>query len=266
MLVHNRRRLPLSQWWRRLLGNSKPALENVAPRTADVVTPAPQEPLAEQVATEDEALFSEALARSSKSERPTAVSPLQADPIESTQLRLDSGARRTERIAPLTRRRLRRHASITWPATVDPDALHLDEVERLHVLREIVEGGSYTNRGAILGEALARAYLEEDGERRTLALRGLVQGNFTEGPSIFREVLRSGNDAERSLAIDGLAAQRRLDDLVPAFEDRIEALAAKAALAAAGTSSRAAVRNTLRPHVSESRAESILALLVGLRD
>jgi hypothetical protein len=187
-------------------------------------------------------------------------------PSEPHQFHLDSSFARTERIAPLTRLRLRRHVTVTWPAILDPHTPFLETKRRLEILRAVLAPGSLDAARAGIGEALARAYLEEESEGRILALRGLIGGGFTEGPSIFREALRTGSDAERSLAVDGLVAQRRIDDLLPALEDRIEAIAAKAGLAYAGTSSRSAVREALKPHISEARLEAILSLLVGLRE
>jgi hypothetical protein len=57
-----------------------------------------------------------------------------------------------------------------------------------------------------------------------------------------------------------------LDDLLPALEDRLEAIAAKAALAYAGASSRSALRDVLKNHLSDARVESLLSLLIGLRE
>jgi hypothetical protein len=141
----------------------------------------------------------------------------------------------------------------------------LDAAERLELLGSLAATSSLCERVDI-GEALARAYLEEDGDARIMALRALISGRFPEGPSIFREALRTGNDTERSLAVDGLTIEGRLDDLLPALEDRLEAIAAKAALAYAGASSRSALRDVLKNHLSDARVESLLSLLIGLRE
>ncbi len=180
-------------------------------------------------------------------------------------IHLDRSFTQTERIAPLTRRRLRRHTSITWLALVDPDRPLLDAGERLGILRSLAASVSNGAKSQA-GEALARAYLEEEGDARILALHALISGRFPEGPSIFREALRTGSDIERSLAVDGLAAQGRIDDVLPALEDRIEAIAAKAALAYVGSSSRSVMRETLKAHLSEARIETLISLLAGLRE
>jgi hypothetical protein len=186
-------------------------------------------------------------------------------PIRSRELRAIDAFARTERMAPLTRRRLRRHMRMTWPAILNPAKPVLDHTERLELLDTLLAAIPLEGRPEI-GEILARAYLEEDGDGRILALRGLIAGRFTEGPSVFREALRTGNDGERSLAVDGLAAHARFEDLVPAFEDRIEAIAAKAALAYTSTASRVVFRGALQQHVSAGRLEVLLSLLPGLRD
>jgi hypothetical protein len=154
---------------------------------------------------------------------------------------------------------------VTWPAILDPARPILARDERLEALRALIAETSPQDRSGV-GEVLARAYLEEDGDGRILALRGLIAGRFAEGPSVFREALRTGSDGERSLAVDGLAIHARFEDLIPAFGDRIDAIAAKAALAYASTSSRPLFRKALQEQVSEARLETFLSLLPGLRD
>ena len=85
-------------------------------------------------------------------------------------------------------------------------------------------------------------------------------------PDRLRELLRSGSDAERALAIDTFILHGLYEELVPALGDRLEVLAAKAALGFARSSSRADLTGAIRPHVSEGRLAAILALLAGLRE
>jgi hypothetical protein len=85
-------------------------------------------------------------------------------------------------------------------------------------------------------------------------------------PDRLRELLRSGSDAERALAIDTLILHGLYEELVPALGDRLEVLAAKAALGLARSSSRADLIAAIKPHVSEGRLGAILVLLAGLRE
>jgi hypothetical protein len=142
--------------------------------------------------------------------------------------------KRTERVVPITRRRLRRAAAVAWQSDPSP------------------------------GEALALAYLQGNAEERISTLRTLLATAHPEGPGIFRDALRNGNDAERAIAVDGLERHGRRDDLVPALHDRVEPIAAKAALAYAATRSRETLIRRLEGQVPPARLEAIVGLLVGL--
>jgi hypothetical protein len=142
--------------------------------------------------------------------------------------------KRAERVVPITRRRLRRAAAVAWHTESSP------------------------------GEALARIYLQGDAEERIDALRRLLATAYPEGPGVFRDALRNGNDAERVIAVDGLERHGRRDDLVPALHDRVEPIAAKAALAYAATRSRETLIRRLEGQVPPARLEAIIGLLVGL--
>ena len=96
-------------------------------------------------------------------------------------------------------------------------------------------------------------------------LRPLPTETTSDDPDRLRELLRSGSDAERALTIDTLILHGLYDELVPALGDRLEVLAAKAALGLARSSRRADLIAAIEPHVSEGRLSAILALLVGLR-
>jgi len=81
---------------------------------------------------------------------------------------------------------------------------------------------------------------------------------------MLRDALRTGSDAERALAIEGLSRHGLRDELPIALEDPLEPLAAKAALAFAGTTNREQLAAAIKPHITEGRLAAILALLPGL--
>ncbi len=165
------------------------------------------------------------------------------------------------RAVPLTRAPLRPAIkAITWPALTGSNLGESFHEDRLDLLRAICDGGQTPHRV----EILCRAYNEECGPGRTVALRGLCRYPATEARQAFIDALRAGSDEERSLAIDGLAALDLRDPLVDAFNDRVEAIAAKAVLACARSRTANDIRAILRPHVDETRVESILALLAGI--
>jgi len=165
------------------------------------------------------------------------------------------------RAVPLTRAPLRPTVkAITWPAFTGSNLRESFHEDRLDLLRAICDGAQTPHRV----ETLCRAYNEECGAARTVALRGLCRYPATEARQAFIDALRAGSDEERSLAIDGLAALDLHDPLVDAFNDRVEAIAAKAALACARSRTAHHIRAILRPHVDETRVESILALLAGI--
>jgi hypothetical protein len=82
---------------------------------------------------------------------------------------------------------------------------------------------------------------------------------------LLRELLRTGDDTERAAAIDEFAVHGLRNDLILALGDRLEPLAAKAALAITGSTRRGDVIDAIKPHVSEGRLAAILSLLVGLQ-
>jgi hypothetical protein len=98
---------------------------------------------------------------------------------------------------------------------------------------------------------------------RCAALRALRRIDATHSVDVFVQVLRTGSDSERSLAVDGLAAAGSRDALVPALNDPLDAIAAKAALAYVGSNSREDYRAALAPFVPVERIEALLALLGG---
>lgn len=168
-----------------------------------------------------------------------------------------------DRIVPVTRRRLRPQGRTrTWPALL-PNAIDADSVaERTAAVRALADGDGAGNAGYLLA-AIAR---EEEGELRMLAFRALIARKHGEGRDVFREALRSGSDAERSMAIDGLARLDAFDELSEAFADRLEPLAAKAVLLYSAARDRSRALEVLDERVDPGRRDAILTLLAGVLD
>ncbi len=168
-----------------------------------------------------------------------------------------------QRVVPVTRRRLRpRSGAVGWPAMVEPERTDFSPEERGRILHLVIGDGDAARRSAVL----SRVVFEEDGDLRLTALKALVSQRDGTALDAFRDVLRSGSDAERSLAIDGLVALGATDDLVPALADRLELLAAKAALGLCATRRRADLLELMAPHVEVARREAVVALLSGFFD
>jgi len=184
-------------------------------------------------------------------------------PVPDALLRL--GARliqqSRDRIAPVTRRPLRAQtAEPTWPELAGAGSERLSPGDRQTLLNELVEGEPRAGLGAVF----ALAATEEERELRPLALRALVAGAYPEGRDVFAEALHSGSEVERSMAIDGLARIGALDELPFAFGDRLEPLAAKAALAFVRSRDRRALESALEGRVDAGRRDAILRLLAGV--
>jgi len=166
-----------------------------------------------------------------------------------------------DRIVPVTRRRLRQQAGgITWPALIDPGLVEAEPGERGKLLKALAF--EIWHEGC--GVALVQAVREEDGDLRFAALRALLSRRCPEGLDVFREVLRTGSDSERSLAVDGLTRLGACDDLTEAFADRLETIAAKAVLACAETRRRSEIVALLANRVDTARRDAILNLLGGI--
>ncbi|MGH7728523.1 MAG: HEAT repeat domain-containing protein [Vulcanimicrobiaceae bacterium] len=173
---------------------------------------------------------------------------------------LDLAPAASGRVVPLTRLPLRpRAASISWPRLVDADAPSLAGAERRALLERLAQDGE----SAPL-DALAAAYREEDRGGRMLALRALARTAGAASAPIFADALRVGNDEERAFAVDALGALGERESLVAALTDRVEAIAARAALAYVGTWARADYLRELGPHLEPNRIEAVLALLAGI--
>lgn len=169
--------------------------------------------------------------------------------------------RYVDRIVPITRLPLRRHPSdiAWWTAIHEAGDEPPTRTERHALLSRAVDGTL-----ALHPSTVERAYFEEDRDGRLLALRVLVARNPANHRAAFVDALHVGTDSERELAVDGLAAGGAVDALPVAFRDRVEAVAARAALAYVGPGDREAYRTALAPHVDEGRIVKLLALLAGV--
>jgi hypothetical protein len=167
-----------------------------------------------------------------------------------------------ERVVPLTRSPLRpQSAAITWPRLTNAVSELESEGERRAFLREATRSVD-----ASLAPALQAAYREEEGEGRLFALRALSRGNFAGARDAFVDALHVGSDDERSVAVDALLALGEREAVTTAFSDRIDAIAAQAALGYVATTSRADYFAALEPFVDRGRIELILSLLAGVME
>ena len=172
----------------------------------------------------------------------------------------NSGGAECERVVPLTRHRLRRQTtSVAWPRLIDPSRAGCGPEERAALLRSIDTLTQDDVRDRVLLEALA----EESGELRLAALRALAHSPPAAGAEAFAEILVHGTDEERALAIDALLAIEHREELVSAFGDRVEAIAAKAVFAYVGSRHRADYLDLLATRFERPRREAILMLLAG---
>ncbi|MBD5655822.1 MAG: hypothetical protein IAI50_11680 [Candidatus Eremiobacteraeota bacterium] len=188
--------------------------------------------------------------------RPDVAPP---PPAEHVPLVVHSQRPAYERAVPITRLPLRSQTNeITWSALADPSRLDVTRSDRHALLAALPTGTAGTS-----AELLMLAYNEEDAAGRLLAMRALMRVDAGRGRQVFIEALRAGTDEERAFAIDALVASGAREALIPAFSDRVEAVAAKAALAFVGTNVRDDYQHALRPYIDEARIEALLALLAG---
>jgi hypothetical protein len=161
---------------------------------------------------------------------------------------------------PLTRLPLRSQPSaVSWPLLLPNPREMLSEADRLQLL------SSFTFSGATVPEApLCSAYREEGAAGRILALKALANANGEFAREVVREASRYGSDDERTIAIDVLANRGDREALAAALCDRVEAIAARAALGYVGSFERVDYERALEPLVSKGRLEAILALLAGI--
>jgi hypothetical protein len=112
--------------------------------------------------------------------------------------------------------------------------------------------------------ALLAAYREEDADGRLLALQSLVRCRFAGARESLVDALRLGSDEERAFAIDGLVALGERASLGIALADRVDAIAARAALGFVASDRRSDYIPALAPFLDERRIEAILGLLAGV--
>ena len=163
-----------------------------------------------------------------------------------------------DRAVPITRLPLRPQSrEITWFSPLaQPPKLSLRD--RHALLERLAEDRS---RAGL--ELLTQAFHEEDARGRVLALLALAAHHAIEARGTFVAALHSGTDDERIVAVDALAGSNARDALPAAFSDRVDAIAARAALAYVGTNVREDYVRALESHVDLARIEAILALLAG---
>lgn len=167
----------------------------------------------------------------------------------------------TERAVPLTRLPLRPlPETVTWPNHLEPPRGACSRETRHDVLRELIGGPASVDI-----RVLELAISQEDRVGRMLALRALRKTAPNQNSlAAFVEILRIGSDDERAFAVDALTTHGTPNDLVPAFDDRVEAVAARAALAYVGSGRRSDYLERLAPFLDTVRIESILILLAGI--
>jgi hypothetical protein len=172
-----------------------------------------------------------------------------------------SGASRPERAVPLTRVPLRFVAKeISWPKSATPELAFASERERYAYLHSCGRDSS-PERDALL----ARAFREETPMGRGIILAALRTAHLSpEATGILTEALDTGSDEERDAAIDALSEAGAREEVARGLTDRIEAIAAKAALAYVGTTARDDYRVALAPFVDDARIEAILGMLAGV--
>lgn len=173
------------------------------------------------------------------------------------------------RVVPLTRLPLRpQRSSITWTHSLADIAAFARNAEVASSDRHLRHALLYSLSESPNEDAAASLQIacgEEDAEGRCLALQAIMRLRPTEeARAIYIDALRSGTDDERSIAIDALVRIGDRAAIIPAFNDRLDALAAKAALAYVDSIDRAAYVAALEPHVDRAQIDAILALLAGI--
>jgi hypothetical protein len=161
---------------------------------------------------------------------------------------------------PLTRLRLRPDGgAITWPVHLPMPRLGTSETERRIILTDLEKTAD-----AFHERALASAYREEGASGRMLVLRALSRISSPGAHAILTEALNLGSDDERALAVDLLSTAEHRESLVSALHDRVDAIAARAALAYVRSNRRSDYEMLLSTRLDERRLETILALLGGI--
>jgi hypothetical protein len=161
---------------------------------------------------------------------------------------------------PLTRLRLRPDGgTIAWPMHLPMPHVGTTGAERRIILADLEKTAE-----AVHERALASAYREEDASGRMLALRALSRISTQGAHAILADALSLGSDDERALAVDLLSTSEYRESLVSALHDRVDAIAARAALAYVRSNRRSDYEKLLSSGLDERRLETILALLGGV--
>lgn len=166
---------------------------------------------------------------------------------------------RSERIVPLTRLPLRRSTgSVAWPLLIPGPNDGLGRDARHRLLFDLT-----SSAGDASVAILIAAYGEEDAEGRVLVLRGLKGRRSDEVRSVLEHALRAGTDDERAIAVDTLVANGACDALTVALTDRVDAIAARAALGFVASRARDDYRVALARFIDSERIDLLLSLLAG---
>jgi hypothetical protein len=168
---------------------------------------------------------------------------------------------RADRIVPLTRLPLRHQAKeIAWPATAAPPLSFANVDDRYAFLRACANDANAEHDAL-----LAAAFREETPTGRALIMHALRRTPASpDAIDTFVDALATGSDEERAFAVDALSETGAREEVAHGLTDRIDAIAAKAALAYVGTTAREDYRSALAPFLEESRIETLLAMLAGI--
>ncbi len=158
---------------------------------------------------------------------------------------------------PPTRLPLRRaQADVQWPLELPIPQVATSRPDRHAALTRLVG-----NADASCERALRAAYEQEDLAGRIIALQALEHVRGDVSRDVLVDALRRGSDEERVVAVDALAGRDDRDALIEGLSDRVNAIAARAALGLVGTNVRADFERVLGPHVDRARLDALLALL-----
>ncbi len=160
---------------------------------------------------------------------------------------------------PPTRMPLRPIVTPEWPQLLPLPFTEASRESRHAVLarRFRAEDGAYE-------PALCAAFTEEDARGRILALRALGALQGPASLAVLVGALNDGTDDERSAALDSLATRGERSALAGALTDRVDAIAARAALAIVNSGDRGDYERMLGPLVDHARLETLLGLLAAV--
>jgi hypothetical protein len=150
----------------------------------------------------------------------------------------------------------RAQAPIQWPLELPIPQIAASRADRHAALARLVG-----NADASYERALRAAYEQEDLAGRMIALQALEHVRGDVSRDVLVDAVRRGTDEERVVAVDALASRGDREPLIEALSDRVDAIAARAALGLVGTNVRADFERVLAPHVDRARLDALLALL-----